>query len=49
MKVVGRAQYWGEHPVKWVEVNEGEAEHPVKTVGRAQYWGEHPVKWVEMD
>ncbi len=30
-------------------MDEGEAEHPVKTVGRAQYWGEHPVKWVEMD
>ncbi len=56
---MGRTQYWSEHPVKWVEVDEGgalktvgyarQAEHPVKVVGRAQYGGKHPVKWVEMN
>ncbi len=46
MKVVGRAQYWSEHPVKWVEVDEGEAKHPVKTVGYARQ-GERPVKVVD--
>ena len=45
MKVVGRAQYWSEHPVKWVEVDEGGAEHPLKTVGYARQ-AEHPVKVV---
>ena len=45
VKMGGRAQYWGEHQVKWVEVDEGEAEHPVKTVGYARQ-AEHPVKVV---
>ena len=45
VRMVGRAQYWGKHQVKWVEVDEGEAEHPVKTVGYARQ-GERPVKVV---
>ena len=43
--MVGRAQYWSEHPVKWVEVYEGGAEHPLKAVGYARQ-AEHPVKVV---
>ena len=43
--MVGRAQYWSEHPVKWVEVYEGGAEHPLKAVGYARH-AEHPVKVV---
>jgi hypothetical protein len=34
VKVVGRAQYGGKHPVKWVEMDEGEAEHPVRGIVR---------------
>ena len=37
VKLVSHAQWWGEHQVKWVEeVDEGEAEHLVKTVGCAR-------------
>jgi len=37
VKLMGHAQWWDEHQVKWVEeVDEGEAEHLVKTVGYAR-------------
>jgi hypothetical protein len=46
VKLVGHAQWWGEHQVKCVEeVDEGEAEHLVKTVGYARQ-GERPMMMV---